>query len=82
MFRYDKILTINIHFNTRDTDYSGSNEELIKTNIGREFDMDLESSFLVARCRAPLDALINCFELETGNQILAQHDHNLQETQR
>ena len=44
--------------------------------------MDGESNLLVARCRAPLDALINRFEIETENQNLDQQDHNLQETQR
>ena len=44
--------------------------------------MDGESNLLVARCRAPLDALINRFETDTGNQILDQQDNILEETQR
>ena len=82
LLRIDKTLTIDMYFYTRNKDYSGLNEELIQTNIAREFCMDGDSSFSVGRCRAPLDALINCFELETGDQILAQQDYNLQETQR
>ena len=43
--------------------------------------MDGETSFSIVRCRAPLDALINRFETDTGNQTLDQQDNILDETQ-